>query len=112
MKTNDFQAAMEAFLKNNPDLPEGEEINEQPADTDNHRGFRMDVVLEKKVAQASRLQLYAVFKVLTTICWILHRLLNVSSPQVDRLVAARFLFKVTAVKRWWIFLSHSATKLA
>ena len=48
MKTNDFQAAMEAFLKNNPDLPEGEEINEQPADTDNHRGFRMDVVLEKK----------------------------------------------------------------
>ncbi|MBD5266786.1 MAG: translation initiation factor [Bacteroides sp.] len=47
MKTNDFRAAMEAFLKNNPDLPEGETVEEKPAErvkTD----FRMDVVLEKK----------------------------------------------------------------
>lgn len=47
MKTNDFRAAMEAFLKNNPDLPEGETVEENPAEgvkTD----FRMDVVLEKK----------------------------------------------------------------
>ena len=38
---------MEAFLKNNPDLPEGETVEEKPAErvkTD----FRMDVVLEKK----------------------------------------------------------------
>ena len=47
MKTNDFRAAMEAFLKNNPDLPEGETVEEKPAErvkTD----FRMDVVPEKK----------------------------------------------------------------
>ena len=47
MKTNDFRAAMEAFLKNNPNLPEGETVEEKPAErvkTD----FRMDVVLEKK----------------------------------------------------------------
>lgn len=48
MKTNDFQAAMEAFLKNNPDLPEGEAIVEQPAESVVDRNFRMDVVLEKK----------------------------------------------------------------
>jgi len=48
MKTNDFQAAMEAFLKNNPDLPEGEEVNEQSVDSKGRRDFRMDVVLEKK----------------------------------------------------------------
>lgn len=47
MKTNDFKSAMEAFLKNNPDIPEGEVIEEIPvANADND--FRMDVVLEKK----------------------------------------------------------------
>lgn len=47
MKTNDFRSAMEAFLKNNPDIPEGEIAEEEsprPASGD----FRMDVVLEKK----------------------------------------------------------------
>lgn len=47
MKTNDFKSAMEAFLKNNPDIPEGEVIEEvSVANVDND--FRMDVVLEKK----------------------------------------------------------------
>ncbi len=47
MKTNDFKSAMEAFLKNNPDIPEGEVIEEVPVvNVDND--FRMDVVLEKK----------------------------------------------------------------
>ncbi len=47
MKTNDLQSAMDAFLKNNPDLPEGEVVNELPVDKSD-RDFRMDVVLEKK----------------------------------------------------------------
>lgn len=47
MKTNDFRAAMEAFLKNNPDLPEGETVEEKPVEQVKN-DFRMDVVLEKK----------------------------------------------------------------
>lgn len=47
MKSTDMQSALQAFLANNPDLPEGEEIQETRAETP-RRNFRMDVILEKK----------------------------------------------------------------
>ncbi len=48
MKTNDFRSAMEAFLKSNPDIPEGDIAEEESPCRDAHNDFRMDVVLEKK----------------------------------------------------------------
>lgn len=47
MKSNDMQSALQAFLANNPDLPEGDEVQEMPEETP-RRNFRMDVILEKK----------------------------------------------------------------
>ena len=46
MKTNDLQAALSAFLNNNPDLPEGEtveEVKEKPA-----KKIALHVSIEKK----------------------------------------------------------------
>lgn len=47
MKSTDMQSALQAFLANNPDLPEGEEIQDAPVETP-RRNFRMDVILEKQ----------------------------------------------------------------
>ncbi len=47
MKSTDMQSALQAFLANNPDLPEGEEIQDAPVEMP-RRNFRMDVILEKK----------------------------------------------------------------
>lgn len=45
MKTNDLQSALQAFLQNNPDLPQGEEL---PADEPNAAMPRLVIRLETK----------------------------------------------------------------
>lgn len=45
--TNDFHAALQAFLDNNPDLPEGKESN-LSVDDKPKSCARLDIILEKK----------------------------------------------------------------
>lgn len=47
MENKDFRSVLSDFLKNNPDIPEGEVVEEVPVSTSDN-DFRMDVVLEKK----------------------------------------------------------------
>lgn len=49
MKSNDLQSALQAFLQNNPDLPQGEEpATEAPAKTQGTKLPRLIVRLETK----------------------------------------------------------------
>jgi translation initiation factor 1 len=49
MKSNDLQAAMQAFLTQNPDLAPGEDVAEEAVETGGKKpSFRLDIVLEKK----------------------------------------------------------------
>lgn len=45
---NDWQAGLQAFLDSNPDLPQGEEANEQPVEEKTSKQPRLDIILEKK----------------------------------------------------------------
>lgn len=48
MKTNDLQAAMAAFLNNNPGLPGGKEIEDTRNQVKSVNGVRLHVSVEKK----------------------------------------------------------------
>lgn len=49
MKSNDWQAGLQAFLNSNPDIPEGEEpvLQQESARTSAQSG-RLDIILERK----------------------------------------------------------------
>ena len=48
MGMNDWQAGLQAFLDSNPDLPQGEEVVEQPVEAALSKQPRLDIILEKK----------------------------------------------------------------
>lgn len=48
MGMNDWQAGLQAFLDSNPDLPQGEEVVEQPVEDALSKQPRLDIILEKK----------------------------------------------------------------
>ncbi|MBQ2046737.1 MAG: translation initiation factor [Muribaculaceae bacterium] len=48
MGMNDWQAGLQAFLDSNPDLPQGEEVVEQPVEDTPSKQPRLDIILEKK----------------------------------------------------------------
>lgn len=48
MGMNDWQAGLQAFLDSNPDLPQGEEVVEQPVEENPSKQPRLDIILEKK----------------------------------------------------------------
>lgn len=48
MGMNDWQAGLQAFLDSNPDLPQGEEVVEQPVEDAQSKQPRLDIILEKK----------------------------------------------------------------
>ncbi len=48
MGMNDWQAGLQAFLDSNPDLPEGEEINEKNEEKTSNTQPRLDIIFEKK----------------------------------------------------------------
>ena len=48
MGMNDWQAGLQAFLDSNPDLPQGEEVVEQPVEDAPSKQHRLDIILEKK----------------------------------------------------------------
>ena len=48
MGMNDWQAGLQAFLDSNPDLPQGEEVVEQPVEDAPSKQARLDIILEKK----------------------------------------------------------------
>ena len=48
MGMNDWQAGLQAFLDSNPDLPQGEEVVEQPVEDAPSKQPRLDIILEKK----------------------------------------------------------------